>query len=111
MMPERKPEPDNDNRVIPFRPRGTPHWRWPARVPHPPDTPVDDLAKYERGEHVDDYRHRMQMNFLAFVVTIGLIAAGVWIADTIAEMRKTQDCFLSGRQNCAPITVPSTQRN
>jgi len=111
MVPERPPPSDNDNRVIPFRPRGDARWRWPTRVPKPPDTPVDDLAKYEHGEHADDYKHRMQMNFLALAVTVALIVMGVWIAETIAEMRKQQDCFLSGRRNCAPIDVPATHRN
>ena len=53
----------------------------------------------------------MQMNFLALAVTVVLIVAGVWIAETIAEMRKQQDCFLSGRRNCAPIDVPTTRSN
>jgi hypothetical protein len=111
MVPERPPPSDNDNRVIPFRPRGDARWRWPTRPPKAPDTPVDDLAKYEHGEHADDYKHRMQMNFLALAVTVALIVMGVWIAETIAEMRKQQDCFLSGRRNCAPIDVPATHRN
>jgi len=111
MVTERPPPSDNDNRVIPFRPRGDARWRWPTRAPKPPDTPVDDLAKYEHGEHADDYKHRMQMNFLALAVTVALIVMGVWIAETIAEMRKQQDCFLSGRRNCAPIDVPATHRN
>jgi hypothetical protein len=111
MMPDRPPPPDNDNRVVPFRPRGNARWRWPAHPPRIPDSPVDDLAKYERGDHADDYRHRKKMNLLALTVTIGLIAAGVWIADTIAEMRKNQDCVLSGRGNCAPIEIPRPPRN
>jgi hypothetical protein len=111
MRPERPSQPDNDNRVIPFRPRGDSRWRWAGRPPKPPETPVDDLAKYERGEHTDDYKHRMQMNLLALGVTVVLIVAGVWIAETIAEMRKQQDCYLAGRRNCAPIDVPPTQRN
>ncbi|MGI8526216.1 MAG: hypothetical protein ACR2K5_08560 [Pseudolabrys sp.] len=69
---------------------------------HPP---VADLAKYERsGEH-DDYRHRMLMNAIAFVFVIALIGAGVWIADTMAAMRKNQDCVLSGRRGCTPVEV------
>jgi hypothetical protein len=111
MVPERRPQSDNVNQVIPFRPRGDAGWRRPARALKPPDTPVEDLGKYERGEHTDDYKHRMQMNFLALAVTVVLIVAGVWIAETIAEMRKQQDCFLSGRRNCAPIDVPTTRSN
>ena len=37
------------------------------------------LIKYERGSE-DDYRERMIINGLAFVVTAVLIAAGVWLA-------------------------------
>jgi hypothetical protein len=36
-----------------------------------------------------------------------LVGAGVWLADTIADMQKIQDCTLQGRQNCAPIEVPA----
>ena len=45
-------------------------------------------------------------NVLALVFCILLVAAGVWIADRIAEMRKNQDCVLSGRRNCANVNVP-----
>ena len=111
-MSDRSLPPENDHRVIPFRPRGNARWRWPTRNTRPGgDQPVDDLAKYERAENEDDYRHRMRMNLLAFAVTIVLVVVGVWIADTIAEMRKNQDCFLSGRRNCTPIDAPPTQRN
>ena len=51
------------------------------------------------------------MNFLGLAITVVLIVAGVWIAETIAEMRKNQDCYLAGRRNCAPIDVPTTRRN
>jgi hypothetical protein len=64
------------------------------------------LAKYEREEGEDDYRHRMKMNVLGLLVTVLLVISGIWIADTIAEMRKLQDCVLMGGRNCAPIAVP-----
>ena len=72
---------------------------------HPRRQPVDDLTKYERGENPDDYRHRMVVNVVAFVFVIGLIAAGLWLADTMAAMRKNQDCVLSGRRGCTPVEV------
>jgi len=74
-----------------------------SRAPPPPA--VDDLAKYERGENPDDYRHRMVVNVVAFVFVIALIAAGLWLADTMAAMRKNQDCVLSGRRGCTPVEV------
>ena len=45
----------------------------------------------------DDYRHRMTMNVLGLVVTTILVVVGVWLAVSIAEMRKNQDCCLQGR--------------
>jgi hypothetical protein len=43
---------------------------------------------------------------IAVMIVSLLVGAGVWIADTIADMQKIQDCTLQGRQNCAPIEVP-----
>ena len=37
---------------------------------------------------------------------VALIGAGLWLADTMAAMRKSQDCVMQGRRNCAPIDVP-----
>jgi hypothetical protein len=41
------------------------------------------LAKYERDAQEDDYRERMILNGLAFVVTAALIAIGFWLASNI----------------------------
>ena len=67
--------------------------------------PVEDLAKYERGEAPDDYRHRMIVNVAAFLAIVALIGVGIWLADTMAAMRKNQDCVLSGRRGCSPVEV------
>ncbi|HEY7231660.1 MAG TPA: hypothetical protein VH558_14955 [Pseudolabrys sp.] len=100
-MPDRgASEPDNGSRVVGFRSR-RPVER--SQAPSPPV--VNDLTKYERGENSDDYRHRMIVNVVAFVFVIGLIAAGLWLADTMATMRKNQDCVLSGRRGCTPVEI------
>jgi len=83
--------------VVSFR-RGRP-------LPTPPPEPVEDLTKYERSEGPDDYRHRMIVNLLGFAFVIALIGAGYWLADTMASMRKNQDCVLSGRRGCTPVEV------
>lgn len=88
--------------VVPFQRRGSP---FAANRPQP--SPVQGLDRYERGDREDDYRHRMFMNGLALLVTIVLIGIGIWIADTMALMRKNQDCVLSGKRNCTPIAVPA----
>jgi hypothetical protein len=91
---------ENEARVVNFR-RGRAGARPPAASP----APVEDLAKYERSEGADDYRHRMIVNVAAFLFVVGLIGAGIWLADTMARMRKDQDCVLSGRRGCTPVEV------
>jgi hypothetical protein len=76
-----------------------------AGMRSPPTAPVEDLAKYQGGESSDDYRHRMLVNVTVFVFVVGLIGAGIWLADTMAAMRKNQDCVLSGRRGCTPVEV------
>lgn len=103
--------------VLSFRPRGRTALR-PNSSVVPNDSvrdiessPIGDLAKYEQaGDGSDDFGHRMRMNAAAIIVLALLVAAGVWIANTMAEMQKNQDCVLQGRRNCAPIEVPSLDR-
>ena len=71
-------------------------------------SPVEDLAKYESAP--DDYRHRMLMNLAAAGATILLVIGGIWIANTMAQIRKDQDCVLSGRRGCTPVDVPVKPR-
>jgi hypothetical protein len=101
-----RPSPsESQGRVLPFRSRGGRSAR------NPPQPTVPDLEKYERTpEEPDDFRHRMMMNGLGLVVTVVLIAGGLWIAEVMAHMRKDQDCALTGRSNCMPVELPSTER-
>jgi hypothetical protein len=99
-----EPSPTEENgHVVRFRPRGTPPWRWPVGRAAQHDPSMDELAKFERSDGEDDYRHRMGMNALALVATVLLVCAGVWLAIKITDMVRVQDCVLSGRRNCAPI--------
>jgi hypothetical protein len=105
---------DDEHRVLRFRPRrglsgSTQDWR-AKRDTTASGPPVENLGKYEGGERDDDYRHRMMVNLAALLFTLLLATAGAWLAVKIADMRKNQDCVLSGRRNCAPIAVQSTER-
>lgn len=73
-------------------------------------SPVSDVEKYARTDKGDDFRHRMKMNAAAAVVTIALMLVGVWLTTSIAEMRKNQDCVLSGKRGCTPVSAPLNQR-
>ena len=90
---------DEESRVVKFPRGGAAGRRLPGRPP------VEGLAKYERGDDDDDYRHRMLMNAAALVFVAALIGTGLWLADTMAAMRKDQDCVLSGRRGCTPVEV------
>jgi hypothetical protein len=114
MTPDSSNASDDDHQVVPFRPRrggsGGDGGRRRSRPPQSPPSPVEGLAKYEGGELDDDYRHRMKVNLAALAFTVVLALAGVWLVIQLAEMRKNQDCVLSGRRNCAPIEVTTPQR-
>lgn len=99
------PRPDDDrSRILPFR-RGAA--RMPPRMNAGGEAPVEGMEKYAGAGEPDNYRQRMINNGLALVACVVLIAIGVWIATTMAEMRKKQDCVLSGRRDCASIPAPS----
>ena len=103
---------DDEHRVVKFRPRtlarppgqrgelGRQASAEDAREPN-------DLSRYERDrEEPDDFRHRMLANIAAFAFTVALTAIGIWLAMSIADLRKTQDCVLMGRRDCAQISAP-----
>lgn len=98
--------------MIRFRPRGASPsgWRWPLSRSRPEAPPVADLAEYERTKGEDDYRHRMTMNILALGATTILVVVGIWLAVSIADLRKKQDCYLQGGRNCNQLAIPQTER-
>jgi hypothetical protein len=110
----KKPDEPTDGeemgRILRFEPRRS------VRRPRPSPplfgrSPVETVDKYARQpEDAEDYRHRMRVNAAAILVVALLIWCGYWLFDTLAEMRKTQDCILSGRTNCAHIDLPAHAR-
>ena len=104
MGDDASPSPRPGGQVLRFRRRTGAPRPTPAGPP-----PADDLARYTRGPDGDDYRHRMIVNAAAFLFVAVLIGAGLWLAETMAQMRRNQDCVLQGRRNCAPIDVTRAQ--
>ena len=104
-MKTQRPIPsDDEHRVLKFRPRTSAH---PPGKPQPqnPGHEADDLSRFERARgEPDDFRHRMLANLAAFAFTVALTAIGIWLAVSIADLRKTQDCVLMGRRDCANIS-------
>src|SRR5689334_9226922 len=100
--PHPQDEEDHERgRVVPFRRRE------PPRRNAAPKQPVEGLEKYSGADQPDDYRQRMTNNLLALLFCVLLIGGGLWLANTIADLRKKQDCVLSGRRDCADLSVPS----
>jgi len=104
---------DDEHVVLKFRPRTSaqPPGRLAERSGEPARTSsrppaANDLSRYEKPrEEPDDFRQRMLANVAAFAFTVALTAIGIWLAMSIADLRKTQDCVLMGRRDCARITV------
>ena len=100
---------DDEHRVLKFRPRTSA--RPPGQQAEQNEAPQEpnDLSRYERiREEPDDFRHRMLANMAAFAFTVALTAIGIWLAMSIADLRRTQDCVLMGRRDCAHISSPRT---
>ncbi|NPU15335.1 hypothetical protein HL666_31675 [Bradyrhizobium sp. 83002] len=104
---------EEEHRVVPFRPRNGSARRVTEAGSANPNPPVPlprrepaqlDLSRYEQmREEPDDFRHRILANIAAIAFTVALTAIGIWLAMSIADLRKTQDCLLTGRRDCARI--------
>ncbi|MEH2516753.1 hypothetical protein V1279_002326 [Bradyrhizobium sp. AZCC 1610] len=114
---------DDEHVVLKFRPRTSAHPPGGREEPGPAKSSptkssptkaspakaspsANDLSRYEQPrDEGDDFRHRMLANVAALAFTVALTAIGIWLAVSIADLRKTQDCVLMGRRDCAGISV------
>ena len=99
---------DDEHVVLRFRPRTSDHppTRREQADPAKAQPAASDLSRYERPrDEPDDFRHRMLANVAALAFTVALTAIGIWLAMSIADLRRTQDCVLMGLRNCARISV------
>jgi hypothetical protein len=121
-MPNQQPIVSNgDHRVIQFRPRkaskplvgsavALPPSAYRSSVPHAGDAVgagehTPPLAKLRKKAGAVDYRQRMIVNFAALFFVLFLTGAGVWLATTIRDLRRTQNCLLVGRRDCARLPI------
>jgi hypothetical protein len=105
---------EDEHQVLEFRPRnanrpaGRQGYQRKHAEPEGARPDPNDLTRYERPrDEPDDFRHRMLANVAAIAFTVALMAIGIWLAMSIAHMRKTQDCVLTGRRDCARIYAPN----
>jgi hypothetical protein len=61
-------------------------------------------------EPPEDQGNRNVENAVLLGFLAVLVAAGIWLLSSMAELRKVQDCAAQGRRNCATIEVPDRSR-
>jgi hypothetical protein len=75
-------------------------------APQPPEN-RDTKAPADKE---DDEGNRTVENMVLAGFFIVLVAAGVWLLGTMADVRKAEDCAAQGRRNCQTIEVPERSR-
>ena len=60
-----------------------------------------------KREPPEDEGNRNIENAVMLGFFVVLVAAGIWLLGTMADVRKAQDCAAQGRRNCATIDVPA----
>jgi hypothetical protein len=94
-IPQPKPEPPPEN-VVPFRKRL-------VAPPKPKPASVEDAAGDDRA--IDD-RARDRTNVAVLALAAVLVFLGWLLVRELGRSAHVQDCFASGRTNCAPIETP-----
>ena len=66
---------------------------------------AEELEKKPKPPEDEGNRTIENAVMLAFFAV--LVAAGIWLLGTMADVRKVQDCAGQGRRNCGTIDVPA----
>ena len=53
---------------------------------------------------------RRRTNIILLVGAILIVGGGIWLVNALVDARKSEECFESGRRNCAPIEMPDRTR-
>jgi hypothetical protein len=59
------------------------------------------------AEPPEEQGNRKVENAVMLGFFVVLVAAGIWLLGTMADIRKVQDCAAQGRRNCATIETPN----
>jgi hypothetical protein len=60
-----------------------------------------------KREPPEDEGNRAVENAVMLGFFVMLVAAGIWLLGTMADVRKAQDCAAQGHRNCATIDAPA----
>jgi hypothetical protein len=58
-----------------------------------------------RKPESEEERDRRATNIFLLVAGLLVAAGGIWLVNALADARKSELCFESGRRNCNPINV------
>ena len=61
----------------------------------------------EKRESPEPEGNRAVENAVMMSFFVVLVAAGIWLLGSMADLRKAQDCAAQGRRNCGTIEVPA----
>lgn len=64
----------------------------------------------EQEKEPPEEGNRMVENAVMAGFFVVVVAAGIWLLGTMADVRKAQDCAAQGRRNCATIEAPERTR-
>jgi len=67
------------------------------------------MTKKKPDEEETEAERRIT-NIVLLVGAVILIGGGIWLVNALVDANKMQQCFESGRRNCAPIAVPKPAR-
>lgn len=70
------------------------------------DIPDRDPKQREQPAVGQDKADHGPSALVMLVVTVLLVVGGYFLAIKLKDMARLQDCVMSGRTNCAPITTP-----
>jgi hypothetical protein len=74
-----------------------------------PELPENHKPEAASDKDSDEGNRTVENMVLAGFFVI-LVAAGIWLLGTMADVRKAQDCAAQGRRNCQTIEVPERSR-
>jgi hypothetical protein len=72
---------------------------------------VGEITMSGKPDHEESERERRTTNIVLLVAGILIVGGGIWLVNALVDARKAEECFESGRRNCAPIDLPERTRD
>jgi len=65
--------------------------------------------RMEPDDHETESERRTA-NIILLIGAVIVVGGGIWLVNALVDAKKSEECFESGRRNCAPITTPDRER-